>query len=1046
MPIRFAREICIVALAVAAIAAGEEAAKPVEFNRDIRPILSDKCFTCHGPDKSNRLTPLRFDQEEGAFVELKGGKRAIVRGDTAASEMYRRIASDNEAQRMPPAYAGHKKLLEREIELIRRWIEQGAPWQRHWSLIAPKRPEVPRVGDAAWPRNPIDYFVLERLEREGLAPSPEAEAATLIRRASLDLTGLPPTPAEADAFVADRSPDAYEKLIDRLLASPRYGERMAFDWLNAARYADTNGYQTDAERYMWRWRDWVIDAFNRNMPFDRFTVEQIAGDMLPGARLDQVIASGFNRNHRGNGEGGIVPEEYAVEYVVDRVDTTSTVWLGLTMGCARCHDHKYDPITQKEYYKVFAYFNNVPERGRAFKYGNSPPVVKAPTEEQRKELARLDESIAGAKRAFSALREEAAVAQRGWEKSVRATPYDWTDDADLMLRLPLGNDHANPGVKPRDGVFRFVPGRLAEALAFDGAVTADAGNAGRLGFHDKFTLSAWIYPTAANGAILSRAQDSPEGMKGYAVVMKDGRIQVNLVQRWLDDALRAETKDPIALNQWHHVAVTYDASLLATGLKIYVDGVSRPLNVLLDELNQTFAVGAPLLLGALDGSPERFQGLMDEVRIYRGALSEDSVAVLAVRETIGEIAAIAPEGRSEAQRGKLSRCFLGQHAPTPIRDAWNRLAALRRERETLWERVSTVMVMAELETPRDTFVLARGEYDKPREKVNPGIPASLPPLNGDYPNNRLGFARWLVDPANPLTARVAVNRLWQMVFGVGIVKTAENFGSQGEWPSHPELLDWLATEFVQNGWDTKALLKLMVTSAAYRQSSKVAPALIENDPENRLLARGPRFRIPPEMVRDQALAAAGLLTEKIGGPSVKPYQPAGLWSELAGGEDYVQDDGPDLYRRSLYTLWKRTAPPPSMMIFDAPGREACAVLHTRTNTPLQALDLMNNVTYLEAARKMAERMMLEGGSRPEARIEYGFRLATGRRPAREEARLLADSLGRYRDDFATHPGEAAKLLRQGESPRNETLDVPELASYAMLASLILNLDETITKE
>lgn len=1044
---RLPREAIVAGLILAVAAEGQEQKPaPVEFNRDIRPILSDKCFTCHGPDKNNRLTPLRFDTEEGAFIELRGGKRAIVGGDPAASEMYRRISSDNEAQRMPPAYAGRKKLTDGEIDVIRRWIEQGAPWQRHWSLIPPRRPEVPANRDSAWPRNPIDHFILERLERAGLKPSAEAARATLIRRVSLDLTGLPPTPAEVDSFLADQSPEAYEKVVDRLLASPRYGERMAFEWLNAARYADTNGYQTDAERSMWRWRDWVIDAFNKNMPYDEFTIEQIAGDMLPNARLDQIIASGFNRNHRGNGEGGIVPEEYAVEYVADRVDTTSTVWLGLTMGCARCHDHKYDPITQKEYYRVFAYFNNVPERGRAFKYGNSPPVVKAPTAEQQNELAGLDRKITEAEKEFERLRPETTAAQLAWEKSIRNSRLDWANDSGLAVRFAMDSKLPNDGIKPSNGELRFASGRIGEALELDGKLAVDAGDVAKFGFHDRFTIGAWIYPASASGAILGRTRDTPEGTKGYAVLLNDGKVQVNLVQRWLDDALRTETQDKLELNQWHHVAVTYDGSLLATALKIYVDGQLVPQHVLLDELNQSFAVSEPLLIGTINGAVERFRGLIDEVRIYQGVLPAESMAVLATPETVSEIASITPENRAQAQQDKLSLCFLSQYAPSGIREAWRRLVTLRKQRQDLWESVPTVMVMAEMEKPRDTFVLARGVYNKPTEKVTPGVPAMLPPLPGGCPNNRLGFARWLVDPSNPLTARVAVNRLWQMLFGAGLVKTAENFGSQGEWPSHPELLDWLATEYVRGGWNTKALLKLIVSSATYRQSSKVTPELVERDPENHLLARGPRFRLPPEMVRDQALAIAGLLTERIGGPSVKPYQPAGLWSELAGGKDYEQDHGPNLYRRSLYTIWKRTAPPPAMMIFDAPGRETCSVLATRTNTPLQALDLMNDVTYIEASRKLAERMMLEGGESPEERIAYGFRLTTARRPAGEEAGILLASFHRYRDVFQTDPEEGAKLLSQGESPRNESLDVPELAAYSMVASLILNTDEAITKE
>jgi hypothetical protein len=1051
--------------------ASRAADEPVEFNRDIRPILSDKCFTCHGPDKERRLSKVRFDIEAEAKQDL-GGRFAIVPGDPAKSEMIRRITAAEPARRMPPASSG-RTLTSNDIQLIQKWIEQGAKWESHWSFIAPRRRALPDVQNRTWPRNEIDYFILKRLEQEGYKPAQEADRTTLIRRVSLDLTGIPPSPTEVDAFLNDRSPNAYETVVNRLLNSPRYGERMGARWLDAARYADTNGYQTDAERYMWRWRDWVIDAYNRNLPFDQFALQQIAGDMLPNATLDQRIATGFNRNHRGNGEGGIIPEEYAVEYVVDRVDTTSTVFLGLTLGCARCHDHKYDPFTQKEFYQLFAYFNNIPERGNANKYGNSAPTIQAPTVAEQSKLKEIDQRLTAAQKHFDSLATEVSRAQRSWETTLdKLVAPNWSIPHDLVAYFPLDGDLTNPvkvdrqpsassqtyaataetpqvppekTVAPefQDGQPQFAPGRITQAASFDGKRFVLAGNIGNFGFQDKFTLAAWIYPTAGTGAIITRTKDVEEEA-GYGLYLKDGKLQANLILRWLDDGARIETVKPIELNRWQHVMLTYDGSRMAEGIRIYVDGRPQEVTVYLDDLNQNFGTRDPMRIGAGGGPANRFHGQIDDVRIYNVALLPKDVAVVATAESIGEIASIPAATRSEPQTDKIALYFLETSAPAPIQQAWRTLTELRREKEHFLDSLPTVMVMQERETPRDTFVLIRGAYDKPGEKVTPGVPTVLPPLPRGAANNRLGFARWLIDPSNPLTARVAANRFWQMYFGTGLVKTVEDFGSQGEWPSHPELLDWLATEFVRTGWDIKAMQKLIVTSATYRQSSKAPQEILQKDPENRLLAHASRFRLPAEMIRDQALAVSGLLVEQLGGPSVKPYQPAGLWKELSG-QDYVQDKGDKLYRRSLYTFWKRSSPPPSQMNFDAAGREACVVRETRTNTPLQALDLMNDVTYLEASRKLGERVMHERATADE-RVVQEFRLVTARRPSPQEMTVLREALSGYLADYKRDPAAARKFVSQGESARDEKLDVSELAAYSALASLMLNIDETITKE
>jgi hypothetical protein len=1045
------------------VRAAEPLPQVVEFNRDIRPILSDNCYACHGPDKARRKADLRLDTEEGAFADL-GDHRALVPGDPGKSELLRRISSDDEQESMPPKKAG-RPLTERQIALVRRWIEQGAKWQKHWSLLPPTKAAPPKVKNRSWPRNGIDYFVLDRLEHEGLTPAPEADRVTLLRRVTLDLTGLPPTPAEVDAFLGDPSPDAYEKVVDRLLASPHYGERMAIPWLDAARYADTNGYQTDGERVMWRWRDWVIDAYNRNLPFDQFTVEQLAGDLLPHATLEQQIATGFNRNHRGNSEGGIIPEEYAVEYVVDRVETTATVWLGLTLGCARCHDHKYDPFKQKEFYQVFAYFNNVPEKGRALKYGNSPPYIKAPTALQQQRLHRLEQDLAAAEDRWARLGPELAAAQTEWEKSAqRDSIGPWSITRGLTAAYDLDGTTAGQAsrererperlaeAKFRDGEPQYAPGPVGQAAVFDGKRYLDAGDVAGFGFYDKFSCAAWIRADAGQGGtVLSRMTDDDQA-DGYYLVLHNGRLQVNLVKRWLDDAIRVETERTLPAREWHHVVATYDGSRTAAGVKVYVDGREEKLRVVLDELNQNFATKEPLRIGGGGGSHGRFHGGISQVRIYERILDPEEAAVLAVPDAVTDLLAVPAAKRSREQAEKVRACFLDRYAPVAIRQAQEQVLSLRRQKEEFVESIPTCMVMEEMPAPRTTHLLIRGAYDRPGEAVTPGVPASLltpvahAPGSPGVPNNRLGFARWLTDCDNPLTARVAVNRFWQMYFGTGLVKTVGDFGSQGEWPSHPELLDWLACQFMESGWDMKAMQRLIVTSSTYRQSSRLTPALLQRDPENRLLARGPRFRLPATTIRDQALAAGGLLVAKVGGPSVKPYQPEGLVKELTGTEDYQQDHGENLYRRSLYTFWKRTVAPPAMVTFDAAGRETCVVRETRTNTPLQALTLMNDVAFVEAARNLAQRVLVEAGGTPEERLTLAFRLVLARRPGAAELRVLREGLERHLADYRKDRAAARKLVSQGESRPDGKLDVAELAAYTTVAGLILNLDEAITKE
>ncbi|MBI1353183.1 MAG: DUF1553 domain-containing protein [Acidobacteria bacterium] len=1009
------RSLCALGLLAALAASAQE----VRFNRDVRPILSDKCFACHGPDAGNRSTPLRFDSREGAFVDLLSGGKAIVPGDPAQSKLIERVSSEDPVRRMPPSYKGHAKLSEREIATLTRWIEQGAEWEGHWAFQRVERPTVPPNGEG-WARDPIDRFVARRLDREDMRPTKEADRATWARRATLDLTGLPPTPAEVDAFVADESADAYEKVVDRLLASPRYGERMAFRWLEAARYADTNGYQNDQERDMWRWRDWVIEAYNKNLPFDEFTVWQIAGDLLPNATLEQRIASGFNRNHRGNGEAGIVPEEYHVEYVVDRVEATSMVWMGLTMGCARCHDHKYDPLTQKEFYQLFAYFNQVPDRGRYFKYGNTPPFVQAPTAEQAEKLAALDARIEKTEATLQGLEGDVARGLQAWQPV-----QPWSFDESLLF--------ATFGEGPRK---------------FEGKDFADLGEEGGYSFYDRLSIGVRVRPDEIQTAGLvakSSAKGDLFGGKGWGFYLDEGRPRFRM-GNGLDDSTDVRAVKPLPVGAWSHLTFTYDGSRLTRGMKIYVDGRPVELEVVEDHSNNEITLPkTPLRAGVGPEMTDLFRGELEDLRLYDRDLSADEAAVLAVEEGTPALAALAAAERSEAAGRKLRWAYLSDEASGPAGEAWRELRRLRLARQEMTDGFPTVMVMSDA-AGRQTHLLKRGAYDAPGEAVEPGVPAVLPPLPAGGPNNRLGLAEWLVSRDNPLTARVTVNRFWQMLFGQGIVETVEDFGSQGSWPTHPELLDWLAAEFMESGWDTKALLKRIVLSATYRQGSQLTPDKLEKDPQNKLLSRGPRVRLPAEAVRDQALAVAGLLSERVGGPSVKPYQPAGLWTELSNWEEYEHDKGGDLYRRSLYTFWKRTIAPPSMVAFDAAPRETCVVRETRTNTPLQALGLMNDVTYVEAARKLGERMLTEGGSDAEARLDYGFRLATAREPGQAELAVLKRGLQRYQQRYAVHPADAEKLLSQGDSPRSEAIEPAEQAAYAAVASLILNLDEAITKE
>ncbi len=1023
----------LVALALLAPAARAEDVKParVDFDRQVRPILSNHCFACHGPDEETREAGLRFDVPGAALKPTDLGRPAVVPGKPKESPLVQRIFSKRKAVMMPPPES-NRPLSDADRAILRAWVEQGADFQTHWSFTPPRRHPTPAVKDGKWARGPIDAFLLARMEAEGLKPSPEADRATLIRRVTLDLTGLPPTPTEVDAFLKDESPVAYETLVDRLLASPRYGERMALDWLDAARYADTHGYHIDSGRDMTRWREWVIDAYNKNLPFDRFTVEQLAGDLLPDPTVEQKVASGFNRNNMINFEGGAIPEEYLTAYVVDRVNTTGTVWLGLTVGCAQCHDHKFDPITQKEYYGLFAFFHNVPENGLDGSKGNAAPMIPVPSAGQRAESERLTTEIAKNEAKLAGPWPEQDAAQSAWESSAPARgAVAWTALAPTQMssrgkaKLARGADRTVvvTGRNPDKDVYTIT------APAENGPITA-------------IRVEALTDPSLTNGG--------PGRSVNGNIVLTDVTVEVatpDAPDEFEPAALASASAD---FSQENFPAALAIDRKPETGWAI--DPEEGKPHAAVFSTKAPIPAGKGTTLRVILAFESQFAAhQFGKFRISATSAS-DPHAKGAIPAAVASALARKPEARSDADRAAI-RSHYRSTVSTEGKALAAKVAALKSERAAIEAKVPTAMVMQEMPRPRDTFILRRGQYDQKGEKVAAIVPASLPPLPKGSPANRLTLAKWLVQPEHPLTSRVAANRLWQTFFGTGLVKTAEDFGSQGEPPSHPELLDWLAVEFRESGWDVKATVRRIVTSSAYRQSSKVTPDGLAKDPEDRLLARAPRLRLPAEFIRDGALSVSGLLDGRIGGASVSPYQPAGLWEELMSREDgknwsaqsYTQSHGRDLYRRTMYTFWKRTSPPPTLVTFDAPDRETCTVRRARTNTPLQALVLLNDPTYVEASRKLAERLIREGGPSDDARLTLAFRLVLARRPSAGELDILRqvhrDALAKFRADKEA----AAKLLAVGESPRDTKLDATELAAWSAVAGVVLNLDEAVTR-
>lgn len=982
---------------------------PVDFDREVLPILSDHCYACHGPDAAAREGDLRLDSREGVL-------RVAEPGAPDASELFARVSHAAEGKRMPPRDAKNPLTAE-EIDSLRRWIEGGITWEAHWSFQAPEPRSSPQEDDP-WCRDPIDGFVLERLRENGLEPSPPAQPGVWLRRVTLDLTGLPPTLEALDRFEADldqardrTARDAvYASVVDALLASTGHAEHRTRQWLDVARYADTNGYQNDFRRDQWPWRDWVLRAYRDNMPYDQFVVEQVAGDLIPDATVDAVLATGFQRNHRTVTELGSIDEEWRVENVADRAETTATAFLGLTLACARCHDHKYDPLSQQDYYGFYGFFNSIDEQGvYGEARGNVAPTLKLPTQAQGARIAELESAIADLEAAKVSAAEGAAERHDAWLAAHR-------EDSHRDLPTPRLT-YAGEG---EHGLIE-LPGTVAGSVDLGRGVDFEGDR--------PFTVSLWL-KAQGHGAVYSCMDDDDRYRGTDLVLLGDMRPAVHLIHAWNSRAIKVVGVEPLETGRWHHLAVAYDGTSSAAGVTLHVNGQAVEVVVEVDTLEGTIASTEPLRLGTRRFAGE-LEGALLDVRVDSRALRGDEVRALAAQRATGE------EGLPH-----YLACFDGES-----RRIRSELSKARRERIALEGQIATAMVLRELEVPRETRVLERGLYDRRiGDPLTPNVPEVLGALPEAQEANRLALARWLVADSNPLTARVAANRVWQGFFGVGLVDTQDDFGTRGGRPSHPALLDRLALDLVEDGWDLRKLERRIALSSTYMQSSAVRPEVQERDPSNRLLARGPRRRLDAETVRDQALAVSGLLAERWGGPSVKPYQPEGLWKELAGGAGqgaYVPSQGEDLFRRSLYTYRKRTVPHPTLTTFDAPGFELCTVRRSRTNTPLQALAVLNDTTYVEAAWHLAA-VMMEADEDPEARLRHGVRRLLGRWPGEGELGVLRAALDRHRAAFEGDPQAARALLGVGTTAPPPELRTPEWAAYTLVASTLLNLDEALS--
>ena len=1020
----------------------------VDYNFHIKPILSDRCYKCHGPDANARQADLRLDRHNSGLEETATEVAIIAPGNPDQSKLYRRISSAEEAVQMPPVDSKLPPLSDYEISLVRRWIEQGATWKEHWSFNPLVETSLPDVGESTWVTTPVDHFVLAKLQSESIEPTRPATRETLLRRVTFDLTGLPPTLDQIKQYLGDSPGGAYERAVERLLESPSFGERMATHWLDLARYSDTFGYQVDRDRRVWPWRDWVVGAFNQDLPYDQFLTWQVAGDLLADSSDDQILATTFNRLHPQKTEGGSVPEEFRVEYVADRLHTLATGLLGLTLECSRCHDHKYDPITQREYYRLFAFFNNIDEAGLySYRTASTPtPTLVLADEATKAKIADLDQRIQVSSAQLDSIRSQAPTTFDAWlverptemliPGRVGCFPFDEIEEGKLKnLDAP-----ETPATTPVAN--QLVAGKRGHAvrLTGDDGVVTEVGNFTR---QDPFTVALWIQtPDWKERAVVWRRGKSwtDGGSRGYQLLLEEGCLSASLIHFWPGNAIRVKTRTPLPVEEWKHVAITYDGSSSAGGLAIFVDGVRQPVKVVRDNLTRAIQGGGDdhLVLGYRSRDRGFAGGLVDELQVFTRQLTPLEIAQLFDGQSLHLLLGRSDEQLSVPERQSLFQYYLSTVDPE-YRQALDTLKTNRQQKNEVENSTEEIMVMRELDKRRPTYILNRGMYDAPTDRVDPGTPSVLNPFPTGQPRNRLGLARWLTDPQNPLTARVAVNQFWQLFFGAGLVRTTEDFGSQGELPSHPKLLDWLAKDFINSGWDVKHLLKQIVLSSTYRQSSRIASTQIAADPENRMLARGPSYRLPAEMIRDNYLAASGLLVDRIGGPPVRPYEVAVSFKPV----DPEQGDA--LYRRSMYTYWKRTGPAPVMMTLDASKRDVCVVKREKTSTPLQALVLLNDPQLVEAARILGQKMVGQAGDDASGLVDEMFLLLTSRHPEPREREILLQTYQEQLAYFQEFPERATSFLTIGEAPFREDLDTAQLAAAGVLAEMLLNYDACIMK-
>ena len=1050
--------VLLVLVAHTGVVGAATAADKVSFNRQIQPILSEYCYHCHGPDSATRKPkkhPLRLDRVQDAFEFRDDGKPVILKGNPADSEVIKRITSRDEDVVMPPT-SEHKTMKPSEIALLGQWIGQGAVFETHWSFMAPLRP-TPAADPTGWAKNPIDQFVASQLRVHGLKPNSEEQKSRLFRRLSFDLTGLPPSPKELSEFLKDNRPDAYERAVDRMLSSDASSEQFARHWLDAVRYADTQGIHHDHMRSVWPYRDWVIGAFKANLPFDQFTIQQLAGDLLPEATMDQKVASGFNRILPTTGEGGAIPEEYAAIYAKDRVDTTTAVWLGLTAGCATCHDHKFDPTTTKDFYSLTAFFrNNTVSTLDSGRDANTAPLLFVPRREDRQRGPEVEAALTGKKTEIEERKRKTAPDFARWLASAERRPLREPSTPKPVLLLPLDDTNAVAVGTAAGRRIEWPAGKERRSGLFGPAsllVSGDAvkGRAPELTPQSRSSYGAFIYvEDKPSGAVFSR-MNKAEGFRGWDLFLTDGKPTVHIIDQYPDAALKVTAKTALKPGRWHHVLAVFDGrNKGAEAIGLYVDGRKASVDVNNNSLGTNIVTKAPLRLGGRsDGTEivEKIKGgkvFLQDVRIYDQALTQADIARLAVPGLLRDYSA----ERTSEKKDLLFELFMTGFDTRGIR-LQGELAKLQTEQDGIRARGANTLIMGEKTNGTATAnILVRGSYSNKGAQVNAATPEFLPPMPPDAPRNRLGLAQWMVSTNNPLSARVTVNRVWSQLFGLGIVETTEDFGLMGSRPSNQDLLDWLAVDFMDSGWNYRRLVRTIVTSASYRQSGAITPEKIEKDPLNKLISRGPRYRLDAEQIRDQALAASGLLVRRVGGPSVRPYQPEGVWEAVAMKDSntrvYKQDEGEGLYRRSLYTFWKRTAPPPSMEILNSPSREVFCTRRERTDTPLQAFITMNDPQFVEAARQLATVAMKSSGNF-DARLDRITDSLLARRLSESDRAVVRRMEQRALQQYQKDSAAARSLITVGESIPAPKLPAAELAAWTMVASQIMNLDESLTK-